>query len=83
MGPRVCTLSPFTIAQNSLHGCFGASGDLTIRKLIPALYHLAAEKARLLSQVPPDQAEEAAKRFDAMVQQMTPAQRTAAIKARA
>jgi len=28
-GPRVCTLSPFTIAQNSLHGCFGASGDLT------------------------------------------------------
>jgi len=28
MGPRVCTLSPFTIAQNSLHGCFGASGDL-------------------------------------------------------
>jgi glucosamine-6-phosphate deaminase len=29
MGPRVCTLSPFTIAQNSLHGCFGASGDLT------------------------------------------------------
>jgi len=29
MGTRVCTLSPFTIAQNSLHGCFGASGDLT------------------------------------------------------
>jgi 6-phosphogluconolactonase/glucosamine-6-phosphate isomerase/deaminase len=29
MGPRVCTLSPFTIAQNSLHGCFGCSGDLT------------------------------------------------------
>ena len=28
MGPRVCTLSPFTIAQNSLHGSFGASGDL-------------------------------------------------------
>lgn len=28
MGPRICTLSPFTIAQNSLHGCFGASGDL-------------------------------------------------------
>lgn len=28
MGPRVCTLSPFTIAQNSLHGCFGSSGDL-------------------------------------------------------
>ncbi len=27
-GPRICTLSPFTIAQNSLHGCFGASGDL-------------------------------------------------------
>jgi glucosamine-6-phosphate deaminase len=28
MGPRVCTLSPFTIAQNSLHGWFGQSGDL-------------------------------------------------------
>ena len=28
MGPRVCTLSPFTIAQNSLHGGFGMSGDL-------------------------------------------------------
>lgn len=28
MGPRVCTLSPFTIAQNSLHGNFGMSGDL-------------------------------------------------------
>lgn len=28
-GTRICTLSPFTIAQNSLHGCFGASGDLT------------------------------------------------------
>ena len=28
MGPRVCTLSPFTIAQNSLHGAFGMSGDL-------------------------------------------------------
>ena len=28
MGPRICTLSPLTIAQNSLHGCFGASGDL-------------------------------------------------------
>ncbi len=27
--PRICTLSPFTIAQNSLHGCFGCSGDLT------------------------------------------------------
>jgi len=27
MGPRVCTLSPFTLAQNSLHGCFGYSGD--------------------------------------------------------
>jgi glucosamine-6-phosphate deaminase len=25
---RICTLSPFTLAQNSLHGCFGASGDL-------------------------------------------------------
>jgi len=29
MGPRVCTLSPFTIAQNSLHGTFGMSGDLS------------------------------------------------------
>ncbi|MCS7047895.1 MAG: hypothetical protein NZ483_01200 [Verrucomicrobiae bacterium] len=28
-GPRICTLSPFTIAQNSLHGWFGASGDLS------------------------------------------------------
>jgi glucosamine-6-phosphate deaminase len=28
LGPRICTLSPFTIAQNSLHGAFGASGDL-------------------------------------------------------
>jgi len=28
MGPRICTLSPFTLAQNSLHGSFGKSGDL-------------------------------------------------------
>lgn len=28
MGPRVCTLSPFTLAQNSLHGSFGLSGDI-------------------------------------------------------
>ena len=28
MGPRLVTLSPFTLAQNSLHGCFGMSGDL-------------------------------------------------------
>jgi len=28
MGPRVCTLNPFTIGQNSMHGSFGASGDL-------------------------------------------------------
>ena len=27
-GPRVCTLSPFTLAQNSLHGSFGMSGDI-------------------------------------------------------
>jgi 6-phosphogluconolactonase/glucosamine-6-phosphate isomerase/deaminase len=27
-GPRVCALHPLTIAQNSLHGSFGASGDL-------------------------------------------------------
>ena len=30
MGPRVVTLSPFTIAQNSLHGSFGYSGDLAM-----------------------------------------------------
>ncbi len=28
LGPRIVTLSPFTIAQNSLHGFFGMSGDL-------------------------------------------------------
>lgn len=28
MGARVCTLSPFTLAQNSLHGIFGKSGNL-------------------------------------------------------
>lgn len=28
MGTRVCTLNPFTLAQNSLHGCFGYSGDI-------------------------------------------------------
>jgi glucosamine-6-phosphate deaminase len=28
-GPKVCTLSPFTLAQNSLHGSFGMSGDLS------------------------------------------------------
>jgi len=28
MGTRICTLSPFTIAQNSMHGSFGLSGDL-------------------------------------------------------
>jgi glucosamine-6-phosphate deaminase len=27
-GPRVCTLSPFTLAQNSMHGSFGMSGDI-------------------------------------------------------
>lgn len=27
-GARLVTLSPFTLAQNSLHGCFGCSGDL-------------------------------------------------------
>jgi len=30
MGPRVCTLSPFTLAQNSLHGSFGMSGDIAL-----------------------------------------------------
>ena len=29
MGPRICTLSAFTLAQNSLHGSFGMSGDLS------------------------------------------------------
>jgi len=28
VGPRIVTLSPFTIAQNSLHGSFGMSGDM-------------------------------------------------------
>jgi glucosamine-6-phosphate deaminase len=28
MGPRICTLSPYTLAQNSLHGSFGKSGNL-------------------------------------------------------
>jgi 6-phosphogluconolactonase/glucosamine-6-phosphate isomerase/deaminase len=28
MGPGIVTLSPFTLAQNSLHGAFGAAGDL-------------------------------------------------------
>jgi glucosamine-6-phosphate deaminase len=28
MGPRIVTLSPYTLAQNSLHGSFGMSGDL-------------------------------------------------------
>ena len=28
MGSRICTLSPFTLAQNSLHGSFGKSGNL-------------------------------------------------------
>ena len=29
MGSRICTLHPLTIAQNSLHGSFGMSGDLS------------------------------------------------------
>lgn len=28
-GPRIVTLSPFTLAQNSLYGAFGKSGDLS------------------------------------------------------
>ena len=28
LGARIVTLSPLTIAQNSLHGCFGCSGDI-------------------------------------------------------
>lgn len=30
MGPRIVTLSPYTLAQNSLHGSFGASGDIAL-----------------------------------------------------
>jgi len=30
MGPRIVTLSPFTLAQNSLHGSFAMSGDLAL-----------------------------------------------------
>jgi len=30
MGPRIVTLSPFTLAQNSLHGSFGKSGDIAL-----------------------------------------------------
>lgn len=30
MSSRIVTLSPFTIAQNSLHGSFGMSGDLAL-----------------------------------------------------
>ncbi len=30
LGPRIVTLSPFTVAQNSLHGSFGKSGDLAM-----------------------------------------------------
>ena len=30
MGPSIVTLSPFTLAQNSLHGSFGASGDIAM-----------------------------------------------------
>jgi glucosamine-6-phosphate deaminase len=28
LGPSIVTLSPFTLAQNSLHGSFGAAGDI-------------------------------------------------------
>jgi len=30
MGSRIVTLSPFTLAQNSMHGSFGKSGDLAM-----------------------------------------------------
>ena len=30
MGTRIVTLSPFTLAQNSLHGSFGMSGDMAL-----------------------------------------------------
>src|SRR6476660_2152905 len=43
LGEAVRNLEPCSIV------IFGASGDLTARKLIPALYHLAKEK-----QMPPD-----------------------------
>ncbi|HRT10594.1 MAG TPA: hypothetical protein P5233_19605, partial [Candidatus Paceibacterota bacterium] len=43
--PQVCRLSD---ARKALEPCsmviFGASGDLTFRKLIPALYHDFKEK---------------------------------------
>lgn len=29
-GPTICTLSPFTLAQNSMHGSFGMSGDIAL-----------------------------------------------------
>jgi glucosamine-6-phosphate deaminase len=29
MSARICTLSPFTLAQNSLHGSFGMAGDIS------------------------------------------------------
>ena len=47
---KVCQLGE---ARRAVDPCsiviFGASGDLTSRKLIPALYHLAKD-----SQMPPD-----------------------------
>jgi len=49
MGTRICTLSPFTLAQNSLHGSVGMSGDLSAippkaatvgpREIISAKHH--------------------------------------------
>jgi glucosamine-6-phosphate deaminase len=30
MSARIVTLSPFTLAQNSLHGSFGKSGDIAL-----------------------------------------------------
>ncbi|HNR67664.1 MAG TPA: hypothetical protein PKN24_06435 [bacterium] len=50
MGPRIVTLSPFTLAQNSLHGSFGMSGDIALvppkaATIGPA--EVVASKARL------------------------------------
>lgn len=49
MGPSIVTLSPFTLAQNSLHGCFGASGDIAAvppkaATIGPAQYLEAAQR---------------------------------------
>jgi glucosamine-6-phosphate deaminase len=50
MGPRIVTLSPFTLAQNSLHGSFGMSGDLALvppKAVTIGPAEVIASKARL------------------------------------